>query len=504
MKRMLLVLAAVLALAVPAAAQYDGGYAVPPVYTVQASDPVGTCTGARIWINSTSGDSFACYNGVWNAFGSSGGGLAFPLQAATGCTNPPFSFLNDTGAGLCTAFPGQVVVQSGPFGNNTGAINILDGASATVYYIGASGGFNAVIVGDGQIQSNTPRYRVNRAVGPAVVTTTVDLDLNDVASNTFLSFTNLATPAKTITFTQDSAAPSLTTSVTDGTTTFNVALFPGVGAEAATFGGFNATNSVGIGLNTSNANLGISLNAFNAVGSSTISMSGVAGNENIVTTISDGTASVTQTVAAQSLEIQVTDGVSTSGLTQTQEGFEVELSNPTVTEAQLALNGAATANNFLRLTNVADSNKEITISQNTSVPSLTTTVTDGTLTSTVLVDASTPEITQTVTDGTISGSVTVNPIDDGNVRMVAEDGVGNSAIVQANIDGSIRLEVTGVNGQSMIDSNGFLPPEKLFANLGTPANGYTAYCSDCQALAVCASGGTGAIAKRLNGAWVCN
>jgi hypothetical protein len=43
-----------------------------------------------------------------------------------------------------------------------------------------------------------------------------------------------------------------------------------------------------------------------------------------------------------------------------------------------------------------------------------------------------------------------------------------------------------------------------FANLGAATNGSMIYCSDCQAIAVCAAAGTGAIAKRLAGAWVCN
>jgi len=43
-----------------------------------------------------------------------------------------------------------------------------------------------------------------------------------------------------------------------------------------------------------------------------------------------------------------------------------------------------------------------------------------------------------------------------------------------------------------------------FADLGTPANGTLAYCSDCLIQASCAGSGTGALAKRLNGAWVCN
>jgi hypothetical protein len=43
----------------------------------------------------------------------------------------------------------------------------------------------------------------------------------------------------------------------------------------------------------------------------------------------------------------------------------------------------------------------------------------------------------------------------------------------------------------------------LFASLGTPSNGTLKYCSDCTVANPCAGSGTGAIAKRLNGAWSC-
>jgi hypothetical protein len=43
-----------------------------------------------------------------------------------------------------------------------------------------------------------------------------------------------------------------------------------------------------------------------------------------------------------------------------------------------------------------------------------------------------------------------------------------------------------------------------FANLGAPADGTFIYCSNCTKAATCASGGNGALAKRLNGAWDCN
>lgn len=43
-----------------------------------------------------------------------------------------------------------------------------------------------------------------------------------------------------------------------------------------------------------------------------------------------------------------------------------------------------------------------------------------------------------------------------------------------------------------------------FASLGTHPNGSLTYCTDCTVANPCAAGGTGAIAKRINGAWVCN
>jgi len=69
-----------------------------------------------------------------------------------------------------------------------------------------------------------------------------------------------------------------------------------------------------------------------------------------------------------------------------------------------------------------------------------------------------------------------------------------------------------------IHPNGSLSqPGVNFANLGTPANGTQTYCTNCTVTApasctnvttvaacTCASGGSGAIAKRINGAWLCN
>lgn len=46
--------------------------------------------------------------------------------------------------------------------------------------------------------------------------------------------------------------------------------------------------------------------------------------------------------------------------------------------------------------------------------------------------------------------------------------------------------------------------DPVFANLGAAPNGSIIYCSDCTIANPCAGAGSGAIAKRLNGVWVCN
>lgn len=67
----------------------------------------------------------------------------------------------------------------------------------------------------------------------------------------------------------------------------------------------------------------------------------------------------------------------------------------------------------------------------------------------------------------------------------------------------VSAGITSIGNASNI--NGmiqYLPT--LFAALGTPANGTVCYCSDCTIANPCAGSGTGALAKRLNGVWVCN
>jgi len=43
-----------------------------------------------------------------------------------------------------------------------------------------------------------------------------------------------------------------------------------------------------------------------------------------------------------------------------------------------------------------------------------------------------------------------------------------------------------------------------FLSLGNPPNGAVSYCSNCRVANPCVAGGAGALAKRINGTWICN
>lgn len=66
-------------------------------------------------------------------------------------------------------------------------------------------------------------------------------------------------------------------------------------------------------------------------------------------------------------------------------------------------------------------------------------------------------------------------------------------------------DLTGVLGSLQLSGvTRFQLGSDVFVNLGAAANGTILYCSDCVAANSCASHGKGAIAKRINGAWICN
>lgn len=84
---------------------------------------------------------------------------------------------------------------------------------------------------------------------------------------------------------------------------------------------------------------------------------------------------------------------------------------------------------------------------------------------------------------------------------------GGSIIFQTTPSGSSGSSQNTPVTAFVIAPDGVIYPKPYtFTNLPTPVNGDggMVFCSDCTIASPCASGGTGAMAKRLNGAWVCN
>jgi len=76
---------------------------------------------------------------------------------------------------------------------------------------------------------------------------------------------------------------------------------------------------------------------------------------------------------------------------------------------------------------------------------------------------------------------------------------------QFRVNGGVKLGSAGSDILlSAASANVMTWSGVAFASLGTPANGSFAYCTDCTVAATCAGLGTGALAKRLAGVWVCN
>jgi hypothetical protein len=94
-----------------------------------------------------------------------------------------------------------------------------------------------------------------------------------------------------------------------------------------------------------------------------------------------------------------------------------------------------------------------------------------------------------------AGTITVDRVQVNNVRS---DYYKTTTTAASTSVSGTRFELRPIFRQ------GYLHEAVTFANLGTPSNGTVLYCSDCTIANPCAGAGTGAIAKRLNGVWVCN
>ena len=113
-------------------------------------------------------------------------------------------------------------------------------------------------------------------------------------------------------------------------------------------------------------------------------------------------------------------------------------------------------------------------------------------------NAGTGNVPISISDRGEFSRITAKADEGSKVALIAKGAPSQTAnLIEAqDSTGSPKASV-GPNGEIILAG---IP----FSALGTPANGRIVYCTDCTIANPCASGGTGAIAKRLNGAWVCN
>jgi hypothetical protein len=86
--------------------------------------------------------------------------------------------------------------------------------------------------------------------------------------------------------------------------------------------------------------------------------------------------------------------------------------------------------------------------------------------------------------------------------QIFANGAGN---LRVGPGGGAQVGVAGHEFRQTFSTGGFNPITGTFANLGTPTGGNSTikYCTDCNPGATCTSGGNGALAMRVNGAWKC-
>jgi hypothetical protein len=136
-------------------------------------------------------------------------------------------------------------------------------------------------------------------------------------------------------------------------------------------------------------------------------------------------------------------------------------------------------------------------------------------------------ITTTGTNGTITVTPPTLPVGAVGYRVYRNDSSNGNQTGVLDVCGQLTTPITGVfvdtfnapcgnsapsvnlAGTTLLNSTGYFGPTitilpTVFANLGTPANGTLYFCPDCTVTNPCAGAGTGALAKRLNGVWVCN
>ncbi len=109
--------------------------------------------------------------------------------------------------------------------------------------------------------------------------------------------------------------------------------------------------------------------------------------------------------------------------------------------------------------------------------------------------------------GTETGLARAGAIRVTNGRGISSRNLANTQDIELITSTTSDMVVVGVGAAAVVVAPGLVQFQTALQFADLPAgqpNGSMAYCSDCTTTNPCADGGTGAIAKRLNGSWVCN
>lgn len=107
-----------------------------------------------------------------------------------------------------------------------------------------------------------------------------------------------------------------------------------------------------------------------------------------------------------------------------------------------------------------------------------------------------------ILDNTVFGAATAayNAVDTNVIVRFSDVAAGRWERITDGTSAFVNVDSLG----SLSVFKSTQPGTLTFSTLGTPGNGFMTFCSDCTIANPCAGSGTGAIAKRLNGVWVCN
>jgi hypothetical protein len=114
--------------------------------------------------------------------------------------------------------------------------------------------------------------------------------------------------------------------------------------------------------------------------------------------------------------------------------------------------------------------------------------------------------------GSVEANVSITqPVGSSNPGLLITGGAGATGVplkVVANGGSAYAIQLFDANSTNQVfavqKTGEMRPASKTFSALPSSTNGAMIYCSDCTKATPCASGGSGAFAKRLSGAWDCN